>query len=280
MALQDWLRDPASSSTPRRWTTPPATDGKQAIVAFLQRKRGYCVQFASTMAVMARTLGIPARVAVGFPPGTPAAGGSSRGAERRARLAGAVLPGRRVGALRAHAVPSARRRRRPNGSRPPHPTAATKTDGRPRPQPSPTSASAAGYPAAPTSAPGCVRDILNEQAAHGGGIGAGPVRIPVSAVLSSGSPSSLLLAVPPVHPGCCCAADAGRDTSDADRAVALAAWTDLQDALVDHGYDWDPADPPRRGAARLVEKQIVAGLQALDRFYVLLGPCPCTRRAP
>jgi len=44
--------------------------GDDAVLAFLQNKQGYCVQFASAMAVMARTLGIPARVAVGFLPGT------------------------------------------------------------------------------------------------------------------------------------------------------------------------------------------------------------------
>ena len=36
---------------------------------FLQTRRGLCEQFASTFAVMARTLGIPSRVAVGFTPG-------------------------------------------------------------------------------------------------------------------------------------------------------------------------------------------------------------------
>jgi hypothetical protein len=41
-------------------------DGTDAISAFLRDHRGFCVQFASTYAVMARTLGIPSRVAVGF----------------------------------------------------------------------------------------------------------------------------------------------------------------------------------------------------------------------
>ena len=44
---------------------------------FLTRtKAGFCQQFAGAMAVMLRTLGIPARVAVGFLPGTPTAGAS------------------------------------------------------------------------------------------------------------------------------------------------------------------------------------------------------------
>jgi hypothetical protein len=39
-------------------------------------KSGFCQQFAGAMAVMLRTLGIPARVAVGFLPGTPTLGTS------------------------------------------------------------------------------------------------------------------------------------------------------------------------------------------------------------
>lgn len=45
---------------------------------FLTRtKAGFCQQFAGSMAVMLRTLGIPARVAVGFLPGSPTVAGSS-----------------------------------------------------------------------------------------------------------------------------------------------------------------------------------------------------------
>ena len=48
----------------------PAGHGINAILNFLERTRaGYCEQFAGTMAVLLRTLGIPARVAVGFLPG-------------------------------------------------------------------------------------------------------------------------------------------------------------------------------------------------------------------
>jgi transglutaminase-like putative cysteine protease len=43
--------------------------GVDIIARFLDEKSGYCVHFASAMAVMARTLGIPSRVAVGFQPG-------------------------------------------------------------------------------------------------------------------------------------------------------------------------------------------------------------------
>ncbi|GAA4733079.1 hypothetical protein GCM10023216_26570 [Isoptericola chiayiensis] len=75
VALQDWLRDPAtftySTELPRGGTGDPVWD-------FLQHRTGYCVQFATTMAVMARTLDIPTRLGVGFLPGeaTDASDGS------------------------------------------------------------------------------------------------------------------------------------------------------------------------------------------------------------
>ena len=44
--------------------------GMTVIAAFLKAKEGYCIHFSSAMAVMARSLGIPSRIAVGFLPGT------------------------------------------------------------------------------------------------------------------------------------------------------------------------------------------------------------------
>jgi len=40
--------------------------GYQAMRAFLQERRGFCQQFAATMAMMARTVDIPSRIVVGF----------------------------------------------------------------------------------------------------------------------------------------------------------------------------------------------------------------------
>jgi transglutaminase-like putative cysteine protease len=44
-------------------------NSNDAIDAFLRDRRGFCQQFAGTFAVMARSIGLPARVAVGFTPG-------------------------------------------------------------------------------------------------------------------------------------------------------------------------------------------------------------------
>jgi transglutaminase-like putative cysteine protease len=55
-------------------TAPVAEDydgnGVDVIAEFLEAKAGYCVHFSSAMAVMARSLDIPARIAVGYAPGT------------------------------------------------------------------------------------------------------------------------------------------------------------------------------------------------------------------
>lgn len=45
--------------------------GFDVIAEFLEQRAGYCVHFSSTMAVMAREVGIPSRIAVGYTAGTP-----------------------------------------------------------------------------------------------------------------------------------------------------------------------------------------------------------------
>lgn len=64
LALQDYFRNNFAYSL-----DVPAIDGDDAYLDFLERRSGYCEQFASTFAVMARALGLPARVAIGFTQG-------------------------------------------------------------------------------------------------------------------------------------------------------------------------------------------------------------------
>jgi len=49
---------------------PPGHGNRDILEFLVDTQRGYCEQFAGTMAVLVRALGIPARVAVGFQPGT------------------------------------------------------------------------------------------------------------------------------------------------------------------------------------------------------------------
>lgn len=51
--------------------TADATDSDALADFVLNGKRGFCEQFASAMAVMLRSVGIPSRVAIGFTSGTP-----------------------------------------------------------------------------------------------------------------------------------------------------------------------------------------------------------------
>ena len=65
LAIQDYLKDFTYD------THVKAPTGVNDLLYFLTKAhRGYCEQFAGTMAVMLRELGIPARVAVGFTSGT------------------------------------------------------------------------------------------------------------------------------------------------------------------------------------------------------------------
>lgn len=73
IALLDWFTGPTSQFRYSLATAPG--NGDDALVEFLTIGRiGYCEQFASAMAVMLRTQGVPARVAIGFTAGTAADG--------------------------------------------------------------------------------------------------------------------------------------------------------------------------------------------------------------
>jgi transglutaminase-like putative cysteine protease len=50
--------------------TSPSNSGDQLVDFLFTGRRGYCQQFASALGIMLRTLHVPARVAVGFTPGT------------------------------------------------------------------------------------------------------------------------------------------------------------------------------------------------------------------
>ena len=73
LALQNWFQSTGGFTYSETAPVEQGYDGTgaQIIARFLEKKAGYCVHFASSMAVMARTLGIPARMVVGFQPGTP-----------------------------------------------------------------------------------------------------------------------------------------------------------------------------------------------------------------
>ena len=66
LALQEYFRTTFSYSVDLG-----PSDGRDPITQFLQDRVGFCQQFAGTFALMARQLGIPSRVAIGFTWGDP-----------------------------------------------------------------------------------------------------------------------------------------------------------------------------------------------------------------
>ncbi len=66
LMLQNWLRGPQFTYS----LNVPADDGPTALEDFLtQTRAGFCQQFATAFAVLAREIGLPTRVAVGFTEG-------------------------------------------------------------------------------------------------------------------------------------------------------------------------------------------------------------------
>ena len=69
LALRDWVSHRATYSL----TVKPIPDGEDHVRVFLSDTRlGYCDMFASSLTVLCRTAGIPARLATGFAPGEAA----------------------------------------------------------------------------------------------------------------------------------------------------------------------------------------------------------------
>ncbi|ATZ27143.1 transglutaminaseTgpA domain-containing protein [Streptomyces lavendulae] len=218
--------------------------GSQAIARFLQDKEGFCVHFAFSMAAMSRTLGIPARVAVGFTPGEKQSDGSVNVSMRDAH-AWPELYFEGVGWTRFEPTP------RSGISVPDYSRAAT-----PLPQPSAPSALPSQSAAAPSAAPSqndacppelkklgeCGGAAPKQSAAPGSG------GLPVGAVIGWGAAVLAVLGLP-LLPVLWRRRVRGRRLAGGD---VLAAWRELGDAAWDVGIPPDEALSPRRAAARVV----------------------------
>jgi transglutaminase-like putative cysteine protease len=73
-AIQEYFTDPANGFVYSLATAPGTSSDN--LVNFLTNKKGYCEQFAGAMAVLVRSAGLPARVALGYTPGTTQSDGS------------------------------------------------------------------------------------------------------------------------------------------------------------------------------------------------------------
>ncbi|MGI4790436.1 MAG: transglutaminase TgpA family protein [Janthinobacterium lividum] len=90
LALRDWV----SHRCVYTLTPPRLPDDSDHVHAFLgDSRRGYCDMFASSLAVLCRAAGIPARLAVGFAPGDPDGGSFNLRAEDKHAWTEVYFPG-------------------------------------------------------------------------------------------------------------------------------------------------------------------------------------------
>jgi transglutaminase-like putative cysteine protease len=240
-ALQDWLRDPAQFTYDTDVDDSVGdANGAEALAAFLETRRGYCVHFASAMAVMARLLGIPARVAVGFTPGTEASDGT-RVVSLHDLHAWPELFFTGSGWNRFEPTPGVR-----TGEPPPW---ARADGGAEDPNAGP---SAEPTPSASASGQGNIRADEGLVPGQDGANAAQslwqrmnlpllPTLLVLALLLASLVPVVTRLVVRRVR--------WRRATTPA--ATVQAAWAELRDTLLDYGHPWSPSDSPRRGAARV-----------------------------
>jgi hypothetical protein len=233
LALQDWFRSPANFAYDLN--VPELRRGTNQLTRFLSTtRRGYCEQFAASMAVLARVLGIPARVAVGYTPGTLTEDGY-RVAQRDAH-AWPELHFTGVGWIRFEPTP------RPDQVSDP---AWTALAGR---LPAPATTTPGATPS-PSAAPGTGGDSqLPDEAPGGAGGGArtGLLRNPVVQALL------VLLLLVALVPGAKAARRAGvRARAKDPGAVVRDAWAGVADLALDVRAGRRPTESPGRYAARL-----------------------------
>ncbi|OLZ68207.1 transglutaminase [Streptomyces sp. IMTB 2501] len=227
--------------------------GPDAIANFLKKKQGFCVHFSFAMAAMARTLGIPARVAVGFAPGTPQADGSVTVNQKDAH-AWPELYFAGVGWTRFEPTPT-------RGTTPSYTLSDTPGTSLPD-QDLPSHQSSTAPSAAASPSQSCTPELVKLQgcdtpsaaaAPNSGGGGTGPwwyLLIGLGALVVAAVPLSPLLWRMRVR-----SVRLGGHARTEEGAVehTLAAWQELTDSAWDHGIPSDESLTPRRAAARIVE---------------------------
>ncbi|MFE6776125.1 transglutaminaseTgpA domain-containing protein [Streptomyces sp. NPDC057702] len=259
--LQDWF---SLEGGFRYDTQVDAGEDNQAIARFLQQREGFCVHFSYAMAAMSRTLGIPARVAVGFTPGTAQADGSMSVGLRDAH-AWPELYFEGVGWTRFEPTPS-------RGSEPDYTVEDTPSDEDPtQPLPQPTRSDEPSP--RPSASESCTAD-MKRLGECGGPAPSGPddddrgsglpwVRITLIGV------GALAVAIIPVLPllwrtrirSRRLGTSTGR-TPEAAAARTVAAWEELLDTGWDYGIAPDESLTPRGAAARIVAQGQLTGVPA------------------
>ena len=214
-----------------------------ALVDFLEGRRGYCEQFAASMAVMARALGIPARVAVGFLPG------EARGASDTYRVhahdahAWPELWFTGVGWVPFEPTPGQRTGGAPSWTVPP----VERDAGDAAQDPAPGGAGGAVPPTNPRMAD---QQLFEGEEAPAQGVAAGTPWWP----LGLGAFAVLAVLAMPAAVAWLRRGLRWRQAGADPARQAEAAWADLRDAARDAGLPWDPATTPRSAGHDVAER--------------------------
>lgn len=249
VALQDWF---ASDGGFTYDTQVQSGSGTAAIARFLRDREGFCVHFSFSMAAMARTLGIPARVAVGFTPGTAEPDGTMSVGLRDAH-AWPELYFEGVGWTRFEPTPT--RGSVPEYTRDQTPSGSASNPAQARPS---TSAAPSAAPSATDSCPPQMR-AQGEcgAAAQQGGAGPTDTGFPLGPLLLIALGVVLVVLVP-LLPLLWRSRARGQRLGSPGRTPAdtaartLAGWREITDSAWDYGIAPDESQTPRKTAARIV----------------------------
>jgi transglutaminase-like putative cysteine protease len=240
VALENYFTKPGNFTYDLR-DTPPSS-----VLQFLTTtRRGFCQQFAFAMAVLARLIGLPARIAVGYTAGTPTGRHTWKVTTADAHAWPELyFPG--AGWIRFEPTP---------GGPGAQGTATRPTYAAPAPAGAPSAGPTVG-PTGPAVAPsagtsGALPRIrpptAGDKAAGGPGGSARSGGFPVALVVL------LVLVLLLVAPGLIRAATRRRrwHAASHDAGRAHAAWRELTSDLTDHGLGGQPSESPRASASRI-----------------------------
>ena len=224
-AIQDFLRDGDYTYS----VEPLPGMGYEALENFLTRdKKGYCEQFASAMAMMARVAGIPSRVAIGFLPGDQV--GDSWEVSVKDMHAWPELYFSTWGWVRFEPTPSVQ-----TGDAPPWSVQPEET-----PTDDPSAAPSASISAGPTATTDPRENPTETPVTADETTGAGWVRT----LLWSGSGLVLLLILAAPATFRVRRRNQRLSATGAAEEQVESAWAEIRDTVVDHGGAW-PSGSPR-----------------------------------
>jgi TgpA N-terminal domain/Transglutaminase-like superfamily/Domain of unknown function (DUF4129) len=247
IALQNWFTTSGGFSYSLSATEPPDATGLSHFLTV--SKRGYCQQFAFAMAVLARLLGIPSRVAVGFTAGSPTGIGTWAVKTSDAH-AWPELYFQGAGWLRFEPTPSGSGGQGtavPPGYTVPQQTGGGSSAAAPLPAQQNTGSSAG------RSGSGLGQHVRKE--AGGGSQTSGTGRGTTFPAEPVGLAVLALLAVAAAAPRTARSLRRSRRfhrTGDAERAHA--AWREVLDDLADYRIPWRPSESPRATARRVADE--------------------------